>query len=69
MPLGCGALAGNPFGIERDALARELGFAGVAENSVDAVSDRDYVVEFLSWAALLQIHLSSLAEDLIIWSA
>jgi argininosuccinate lyase len=69
MPLGCGALAGNPFGIERDALAKELGFAGVAENSVDAVSDRDYVVEFLSWAALLQIHLSSLAEDLIIWSS
>ena len=69
MPLGCGALAGNPFGIDRETLAKELGFADVAENSVDAVSDRDYVVEFLSWAALLQVHLSDLAEDLIIWSS
>ncbi len=68
MPLGSGALAGNPFGIDRQALARRLGFARVSENSVDAVSDRDYVVEFLAWAALLQVHLSQLAEDLIIWS-
>ncbi len=69
MPLGSGALAGNPFGIDRQALARRLGFSRVSENSVDAVSDRDYVVEFLAWAALVQIHLSQLAEDLIIWSS
>ena len=69
MPLGAGALAGNPFGIDRLALARELGFRGITENSVDAVGDRDYVVEFLAWAALLQVHLSGLAEDLIVWSS
>ncbi|MFQ6102087.1 MAG: argininosuccinate lyase [Anaerolineae bacterium] len=69
LPLGAGALAGNPFGIDRGALAADLGFAAVSENSVDAVSDRDYAVEFLAWAALLQIHLSNLAEDLIPWSS
>lgn len=69
MPLGSGALAGNPFGIDRQALAKELGFSGVSENSMDAVSDRDYVVEFLAWAALVQVHLSQLAEDLIVWSS
>jgi len=68
-PLGAGALAGNPFSIDRRALATNLGFAAVSENSLDAVSDRDYVVEFLAWAALLQIHLSNLAEDLILWSS
>jgi argininosuccinate lyase len=68
LSLGSGALAGNPLGIDRHALANQLGFSTVAENSVDAVSDRDYVVEFLAWAALVQIHLSGLAEDLIIWS-
>ena len=68
-PLGAGALAGNPLKIDRAALAAGLGFAAVAQNSVDAVSDRDYVVEFLAWAALLQVHLSGLAEDLIIWSS
>ena len=68
-PLGAGALAGNPVGIDRGALAAELGFAAVAQNSVDAVSDRDYVVEFLAWAALVQVHLSGLAEDLIVWSS
>ncbi len=68
-PLGSGALAGHPLGIERQALAAELGFEAVSQNSVDAVSDRDYLVEFLAWAALLQIHLSGLAEDLIIWSS
>ena len=69
MPLGSGALAGNSLNIDREYLAAELGFAAVSENSVDTVSDRDYVVEFLAWAALLQIHLSCLAEDLIIWSS
>jgi argininosuccinate lyase len=68
LPLGAGALAGNPFGIDRQAVAAELGFGAVTQNSVDAVSDRDYVVELLAGAALLQVHLSSLAEDLILWS-
>ena len=68
-PLGSGALAGHPLGVDRRALAAALGFSGVAQNSVDAVSDRDYVVEFLSWAALVQVHLSGLAEDLILWSS
>jgi len=69
LPLGSGALAGHPFNIDRRALAAELGFAGVSENSIDAVSDRDYVVEFLAWAALVQVHLSGLAEDLIVWAS
>jgi argininosuccinate lyase len=68
-PLGAGALAGNPFDVDRQALADALGFDAVTPNSVDAVSDRDYVVEFLAWAALTQSHLSSLAEDLIIWAS
>ncbi len=68
-PLGAGALAGNPFGVNRQALAADLGFASISENSVDAVSDRDYVVEFLAWAALVQVHLSGLAEDLIVWAS
>ena len=66
---GGGSAGRQPLGIDRGALAAELGFAAVAQNSVDAVSDRDYVVEFLAWAALLQVHLSGLAEDLIIWSS
>jgi argininosuccinate lyase len=67
LPLGSGALAGHPLGIDRQALAADLGFSAVTENSVDAVSDRDYVVEFLAWAALVQIHLSGLAEDIVLW--
>jgi argininosuccinate lyase len=69
LPLGAGALAGNPFEIDRRALAAALGFETVAQNSLDAVADRDYAVEFLAWAALVQVHLSSLAEDLVIWSS
>jgi len=68
LPLGSGALAGNALSIDRDFLAAELGFLGVSENSLDSVSDRDFVVEILFWAALLQVHLSRMAEDLIIWS-
>ena len=68
-PLGAGALAGNPFNIDRQALAAELDFGAISQNSLDAVEDRDYVVEFLSCAALVQIHLSSLAETLIIWAS
>ncbi len=69
LPLGAGALSGNPFGIDQAYLARELGFEAVALNSMDIVSDRDYLVEFLSWASLTQIHLSRLAEDLILYSS
>lgn len=68
-PLGAGALAGNPFNMDRAALAHELGFDTPAPNSIDAVNDRDYVVEFLAWATLTQTHLSNLAEDLIIWAS
>jgi argininosuccinate lyase len=69
LPLGAGALAGNPFALDRQALAADLGFAAIAENSVDAVGDRDFCVEFLAAAALLQVHLSNLAEDLVLWSS
>jgi argininosuccinate lyase len=69
LPLGAGALAGHALGIDRQFLAHQLGFARLAENSMDTVSDRDHVIEFLAWAALLQVHLSRLAEDLIIWSS
>jgi argininosuccinate lyase len=65
-PLGCGALAGNAFGVDREFLARELGFEGVTPNSLDGVSDRDFVVEFLLWASVFMMHMSQMAEDLII---
>lgn len=68
-PLGAGALAGTTFPIDRAQTAAELGFQGVYENSLDAVSDRDYIVEFLAAAALVQMHLSRLAEELINWSS
>ena len=69
LPLGAGALAGCPFPIDRAALAADLGFAAVSPNSIDAVSDRDFVAEFLFWASLTGIHLSRWAEDLILWSS
>ncbi|MEJ2558357.1 MAG: argininosuccinate lyase [Anaerolineae bacterium] len=69
LPLGAGALSGNPLGIDQSYLARELGFSAIALNSMDVVGDRDYLVEFLSWASLTQIHLSRLAEDLILYSS
>ncbi len=69
MPLGSAALAGNTFGIDREALAADLGFEAVSRNSLDAVADRDFIAEFLFWAALLQTHLSRLAEDLIIYAS
>ncbi len=68
-PLGSGALAGCPFAIDRAALAADLGFASVSPNSLDAVSDRDFIAEFLFWAALTGVHLSQWAEDLVIWSS
>jgi len=66
-PLGTGALAGNPFGVDRALLARELGFPAITANAMDTVSDRDFILEFLSWAAILGIHLSRLAGDLTLW--
>ena len=65
LPLGAGAIAGCPFPVDREALRRELGFARVSGNSMDAVADRDWVAEFLFVAALLGSHLSRLAEDLV----
>jgi argininosuccinate lyase len=68
LPLGSGAVAGSNFPVDREAVAKELGFAKVSENSLDATSDRDFVVEFLSNAAILLAHASRLAEDWIIYS-
>jgi argininosuccinate lyase len=67
-PLGFGALAGNPFGIDREAMAAELGFEAVLPNSMAGIADRDFVIETLMWGSMLMIHLSRLAEDLIIYS-
>ncbi|MFH1826731.1 MAG: argininosuccinate lyase [bacterium] len=66
--LGSGALAGTNFDIDRELLAKELGFGRISQNSLDAVSDRDYIIEFNAAAALLMMHLSRLSEELIIWS-
>ncbi|EKM82773.1 hypothetical protein AGABI1DRAFT_111353 [Agaricus bisporus var. burnettii JB137-S8] len=68
LPLGCGALAGNPFAVDREFLAKELGFQHVAENSLWGVGDRDFIVEFLQWSSLTMVHISRMAEDLIIYS-
>jgi len=68
LPLGSAALAGTTFTIDREFLCKELKMEGVTANSMDAVSDRDYVVEFMSTSALLMMHLSRLCEELIIWS-
>jgi argininosuccinate lyase len=68
-PLGAGALAGNPFPLDLEALAQALGMASAAQNSMDAVSDRDFAAEFLFCAALIGVHLSHLAEDLILFSS
>ncbi|MCY4413056.1 MAG: argininosuccinate lyase [Caldilineaceae bacterium] len=69
LPLGNGALAGNPFPIDRDWLAQELGFAAPTPNSLDGVSDRDFVAETLFWATMTMLHISRWAEDLIIYSS
>ena len=69
MPLGAGALAATTLPIDRRIVARELGFKRIAMNSVDAVSDRDFAVDFLSAAALLAVHLSRMSEELILWSS
>ncbi|HUT54515.1 MAG TPA: argininosuccinate lyase [bacterium] len=66
-PLGSGALAGAAFPINREMVARELGFDGVTQNSIDAVADRDYLLEFASSSAVIMVHLSRLMEELIWW--
>ena len=69
MPLGSGALAGVPYPVDREFLARELGFSRISENSIDAVSDRDFVIEYQAAASIAMMHLSRLAEELILWSS
>lgn len=69
LPLGSGALAGVPYPIDRDFMACELGFAKVSNNSMDAVSDRDFVIEYQAVAAITMMHLSRLAEEIILWSS
>ena len=69
LPLGACALAGTTYDIDRKMVARDLGFDSIMENSLDAVSDRDYVIELASIISIIAIHLSRLAEELIIWSS
>ncbi|MGI6091746.1 MAG: argininosuccinate lyase [Negativicutes bacterium] len=69
MPLGAGALAGTTFPIDRHFVAEQLKFSKVYENSIDAVSDRDYILEFLSFASILMMHLSRISEEIILWSS
>ena len=68
LPLGAAALAGTTFPIDRERVARELGFDGVAANSLDAVSDRDFAIEFCAGAALVMMHLSRFSEELVLWA-
>ena len=67
MPLGAGALAGTTFPIDREYVAQQLNFDNIYSNSLDAVSDRDYIMEFLSAASILMVHLSRLSEETILW--
>ena len=67
LPLGAAALAGTSFPIDREFVAGELGFAGVCENSLDAVSDRDFAIEFAAAASLIMMHISRFSEELILW--
>ena len=69
LPLGSGALAGTTYNTDRDFLAKELDFDGICPNSIDAVSDRDFALEFLSDASILMMHLSRFCEELIIWNS
>lgn len=68
MPLGAGALAGTTFPVAPEIVAAELGFSALAKNSLDAVSDRDFVVEFAAVAALIMVHLSRFSEEIVLWS-
>jgi argininosuccinate lyase len=67
LPLGAAALAGTSFPIDRERVAKELGFEGICANSLDAVSDRDFAIEFCACASLIMLHLSRLCEELILW--
>ena len=69
LPLGAGALAGTTFPIDREFVARQLGFDGVTRNSLDSVSDRDFAIEFCAGASIIMMHLSRLAEELVLWSS
>jgi argininosuccinate lyase len=69
LPLGAAALAGTSFPIDRSRVARELGFEGLCENSLDAVSDRDFAIEFCACASIAMVHLSRLAEELVLWAS
>jgi argininosuccinate lyase len=68
-PLGCGALAGNAFSIDRIAMAKELGFDSLVANSMAAVADRDFILETMQWGSTLMLHMSRWSEDLIIYSS
>ena len=69
MPLGSGALAGLPYPIDREFVARELGFSRISRNSMDAVADRDFLLDFQAAAAICMMHLSRIAEELVLWSS
>ena len=69
LPLGSAALAGTSFPIDREYVAKQLNFGKISENSLDVVSDRDFVLEFLSSAAILMMHLSRLSEEMVLWSS
>ena len=69
LPLGSGALAGVPYPTDRDFLARQLGFSKVSANSMDAVSDRDFLLEYQSAASICMMHLSRISEEIVIWSS
>src|SRR6187431_1062925 len=67
LPLGAAALAGTSYPLDRERVAKTLGFDGVCANSLDAVSDRDFALEFASWAAITMMHVSRLAEEIVLW--
>ena len=69
LPLGSGPLAGNPFAISREDIRQELGFESLSLNSMQAVADRDFVAEFMFWASMTMVHISRIAEDLIIYAS
>ncbi|MFN0095147.1 MAG: argininosuccinate lyase [Dehalococcoidia bacterium] len=69
LPLGSGALAGSPYPLDRESVAAELGFTGVSRNSMDATADRDFIAEFLFDCSTTQMHLSRIAEEVVLWAS
>jgi argininosuccinate lyase len=67
LPLGAAALAGTSYPLDRERVARTLGFDGICQNSLDAVSDRDFAIEFSAWAAITMVHVSRLSEEIVLW--